>query len=143
MHEQSVRTQTMKIVIYSMDPHQGLSAARRAGFFLNCCSRSTAGATLRGLRQLSYMEVCKKISYHTEQFNFHGKCSITTKRSRGFHPRRCGSPDAITPEQVLGIIVRAGASWGDRHSPLLHSYQHLEFHINGKGILQSQKKYVF
>jgi hypothetical protein len=26
---------------------------------------------------------------------------------------------------------------GDRHCPLLHSYQHLKFHINGKGILQS------
>ena len=23
------------------------------------------------------------------------------KRSRGFHPRRCGPPDAMTPEQVL------------------------------------------
>jgi hypothetical protein len=29
-------------------------------------------------------------------------------------------------------------AWGDRHCPLLHSYQHLEFYINGKGILQSQ-----
>ena len=33
--------------------------------------------------------------------------------------------------------LSAGAAWGDRHCPLLHSYQHLEFHINGKGILQS------
>ena len=34
--------------------------------------------------------------------------------------------------------LSAGAAWGDRHCPLLHSYQHLEFHINGKGILQSR-----
>ena len=27
--------------------------------------------------------------------------NYNAKRSRGFHPRRCGSPDAITPEQVL------------------------------------------
>ncbi len=27
---------------------------------------------------------------------------------------------------------------GDRHGPLLHSYQHPEFHIKGKGILQSR-----
>jgi hypothetical protein len=26
---------------------------------------------------------------------------LQAKPSRGFHPRRCGSPDAITPEQVL------------------------------------------
>ena len=37
------------------------------------------------------------------------------------------------------IIAQRRAAWGDRHCPLLHSYQHLEFHINGKGILQSQK----
>ncbi len=36
--------------------------------------------------------------------------------------------------------LSAEAVWGDRHCPLLHFYQHLEFHINGKGILQSQKK---
>ena len=61
-----------------------------------------------------------------------------TKRSRGFHPRRCGSPDAITPEQVLRHHRSAqGRHGGTGSCPLLHSYQHLEFHINGKGILQS------
>ena len=34
---------------------------------------------------------------------------------RGFHPRRCGSPNAITPEQVLRYhSLNAGAEWGDR-----------------------------
>ena len=34
---------------------------------------------------------------------------------RGFHPRRCGSPDAITPVQVLPHHrLSAGAAWGDR-----------------------------
>jgi len=71
---------------------------------------------------------------------FIGNAQLHAKRSRGFHPRHCGSPDAITPEQVLpSSSLSAGAVWGDRHCPLLHSYQHLEFHINGKGILQSQK----
>jgi hypothetical protein len=51
-------------------------------------------------------------------------------------PRRSGSPDAITPELVLpSSSLSAGAAWGDRHCPLFPSYQHLEFHINGKGIL--------
>ena len=36
-HEQSVRTQTMKIVMYTMEPRLRVSSeARRAGFFLNC-----------------------------------------------------------------------------------------------------------
>jgi hypothetical protein len=69
---------------------------------------------------------------------------LQAKHSRGFHPRRCGSPDAITPELVLpSSSLSAGAAWGDRHCPLLHSYQHLEFHINGKGILQSRSFFFF
>jgi len=58
---------------------------------------------------------------------------------RGFHPRRCGSPDAITPGQVLRHHRSAqGRHGGTVLCPLLHSYQHLEFHITGKGILQSE-----
>jgi hypothetical protein len=63
---------------------------------------------------------------------------LQAKRSRGFHPRRCGSPDAITPEQVLRHHRSAqGRHGGTGSCPLLHSYQHPEFHIHGKGILQS------
>jgi hypothetical protein len=29
-------------------------------------------------------------------------------------------------------------AWGDRHYPLLHSYQHLEFHINGKEFYRAE-----
>ena len=62
------------------------------------------------------------------------------KRSRGFHPRRCGSPDAITPATVLRHHRSAqGRHGGTGSCPLFHSYQHPEFHIKGKGILQSQK----
>jgi hypothetical protein len=69
---------------------------------------------------------------------------LQTNHSRGFHPRRCGSPDAITPELVLpSSSLSAGAAWGERHCPLLHSYQNLEFHINGKGILQSRSFFFF
>ena len=58
---------------------------------------------------------------------------------RGFHPRRCGTPDVITPEQVLRNHRSVqGRHEGTGSCPLLHSYQHLEFHINGKGILQSR-----
>ena len=43
---------------------------------------------------------------------------LQTKRSRGFHPRRCGSPDAITAEQVPGIIAKSrGVIGGQAHSP--------------------------
>ena len=57
---------------------------------------------------------------------------------RGFHPRSCGSHDVITPEQVLRHHRSAQGRYGGTGScPLIHSYQHLEFHINGKGILQS------
>ena len=48
-------------------------------------------------------------------------------------------PKAIDPELVTTpSSLSAGAAWGDRHGPLLHSYQHIEFHIHGKGILQSR-----
>jgi hypothetical protein len=58
---------------------------------------------------------------------------------RGFHPRRCGSPSAITPEQVLRHHRSAQGRLGETGScPLLHPYQHPEFHLKGKGIHQSQ-----
>jgi len=37
-------------------------------------------------------------------FEFLGSAEMLNHKlnaGRGFHPRRCGSPDAITPEQVL------------------------------------------
>jgi len=47
-----------------------------------------------------------------------GNAQLQTKRSRGFHPRRCGSPDAITPEQVPGIIAKSrGVMGGQALSP--------------------------
>ena len=62
-----------------------------------------------------------------------------TIRSRGFHPRHCGSPDAINPKQVIHHYPekRRGGIGGQALSPP-SSYLHLEFHINGKGILQSK-----
>jgi hypothetical protein len=60
--------------------------------------------------------------------------------AKGFHPRFCGSPDAITPEPVPRHHRSAqGRHGGTGTCPLLHSYRHPEFHINVKGILQSQK----
>ena len=59
---------------------------------------------------------------------------------RGFHPRCCGSPSAITPEQVLRHHRSAQGRCGVTGScPLLPSYQYSEFPIKGKGIQQSQK----
>ena len=47
-----------------------------------------------------------------------GNAQLQTKRSRGFHPRRCGSPDAITPEQVLRHHRSAqGRHGGQAHVP--------------------------
>ena len=52
---------------------------------------------------------------------------------RGFHPRRRGSPDAITPEQVLRHHRSAQGRYGGTGScPLLPLYQHPEFHMHGK-----------
>ena len=67
------------------------------------------------------------------------KCSITELNAQGgftpaaVAPRRDNSRNGATLSSLS-----AGAAWGDRHCPLLHSYQHLEFHINGKGILKSR-----
>ena len=58
-------------------------------------------------------------------------------RSRGFHPRRCGPPDAITLNRCYVIIAkRRGGMGGQALSPP-SSCQDLEFHIKIKGILQS------
>ena len=63
---------------------------------------------------------------------------LESKHSRGFHPRRYGPPDAIAPEQVLRHHRSVQGRYGGTGScPLLHSYKHPEFHIHGKGILQS------
>ena len=61
-----------------------------------------------------------------------GNAQFQAKRSKAFHPRCGGSRTGATSSSFS-----AGAAWGDRYCPLLYSYQHLEFHINGKGILQS------
>jgi hypothetical protein len=53
------------------------------------------------------------------------------------HPRRCSSPDAITPEQVLRHHRSAqGRDRGTGTVPY-SSYQYFVFHIIEKGILQS------
>jgi hypothetical protein len=54
------------------------------------------------------------------------------------------TPAAVAPRcdnsrnGATSSSLSAGAAWGTRHGPLLHSYQHPEFHIKGKGILQSR-----
>ena len=53
-------------------------------------------------------------------------------------PHRCGSPDVITPGCYVIIAKRRGGRGGQALFPP-SSYQHLEFPINVKGILQSQK----
>ena len=54
-------------------------------------------------------------------------------------PATMAHPKAIDPELVIHHHRSAQVrQWGDRHGPLLHSYQHIEFHIHGKGILQSR-----
>jgi hypothetical protein len=72
---------------------------------------------------------------------FMGNAQLQAIHYRGFHPSRCGFPDSITPEQEHIIIAKhRGSMKGQALSPP-SSYQHLEFHINGKGILQSHKFY--
>jgi hypothetical protein len=91
------------------------------------------------------MEVCKKnlVSYLNSSI-FRGNAQLQANCSRGFHPRFCGFPDAITPGTgATSSSLSAGTAWEDRHCPILHSYQHPEFHIHGKGILQSRKIFFF
>ena len=68
-----------------------------------------------------------------------GNAQLQAKRSRGVSPPplwlpRCDNSRTGAPSSSLS----AGAAWGERHCPLLHSYQHPGFHIKGKGILQSR-----
>ena len=86
----------------------------------------------------TWRRVKKNLVSYLNNSIFMGNAQLQAERSRGFHPRRCGSSYAITPEQVLRHHRSAqGRHGGTGTVPLLHSYQHLEFHINGKGILQS------
>ena len=137
-----VHSRTMKIVLYSMEPRLRASPKHGGqGFFELFVPDPPRGRPFAGRRRSSYMEVCKKnlVSYLNSSI-FRGNAQLQAKCTRGFHPRRCGSPDAITPGTgATSSSLSAGAAWEDRHFPLLHSYQHPEFHIHGKGILQSRK----
>jgi hypothetical protein len=55
----------------------------------------------------------------------------------GFTPASV-APQCDNHASTTSSSLSAGAVWEDRPYPLLHLYQHLEFQINGKGILQSQ-----
>ena len=98
-----VHSRTMKIVLYTMEPRLRASPRHGGqGFFLNCLFLIRRGATLRGGGDHRTWRRVKKnlVSYQNSSI-FMGNAQLQAKRSRGFHPRRCGSPDAITPEQVL------------------------------------------
>jgi hypothetical protein len=59
--------------------------------------------------------------------------------ARGVSTRYCGSPDTIKPNRCSVNIAQGRGGMGEQAlSPPL-SYQHLEYHINGKGIQQSHK----
>jgi len=45
-------------------------------------------------------------------FRLSGNAQLQAKRSRGFHPRRCGFPDAIAPEQVIRYHLSAQGRYG-------------------------------
>ena len=60
--------------------------------------------------------------------------------AQGFSPPPLWLPQYNSRTGSTSSSPGTGAVWEDRAYPLLHSYQHLEFHINGKGILQSKKK---
>ena len=72
-------------------------------------------------------------------FVFMGNAQSQSICLKGFHPHHCGSPDAITPEQALRYHRSAQGRYGGQALFSPSSYQHLEFPVKGKGILQSQK----
>jgi hypothetical protein len=53
---------------------------------------------------------------------------------KGVSPPPLWLSDAITPEQVLHQHRSAQGRYGGQALSSPSSYQHLEFHINGKGI---------
>jgi hypothetical protein len=75
-----------------------------AGSCFDFAHRSAAGASLRGRWQSSYLRervVTIPVSYLNKTI-FMGNAQLQDKRSRGFHPRRCGSPQCDNPpEQVI------------------------------------------
>ncbi len=80
----------------------------------------------------------KKISYHTRIIQFTWEMlNYKLNAQGGFTPAAVALRCDYSRTGATSSSLSAGAVWGDRHGPLLHSYQHLEFHINGKGILQS------
>ena len=63
------------------------------------------------------------------------KCSIISYMLWGVSPPPLWLPRCDNSRTgATSSSLSAGAAWGDRHCPLLSSYQHLEFHSNGKGI---------
>jgi hypothetical protein len=81
------------------------------------------------------MDVCKKISYHTRIVQFSWEMLNYQLYAQGVSPpllwlSRCDNSRLSATSSSLS----GGAAWEDRHCPLLPSYQHLEFHIDGKGI---------
>jgi hypothetical protein len=55
-------------------------------------------------------------------FRLWRNAQLPAKRSRGFHPRRCGSPKCDKPRTgtISSSLLTAGMGWRDRHSTLLH-----------------------
>ena len=127
--------------VYDGTSPQGLSEARRAGFFFELfVTDPPRGRPFGGGGDHRTWRSVKKISYHTRivQFSWEN-AQFQAETLKGASP-----PTAVAPRcdnsrpGATSSSLSAGAAWGDRHCPLLHSYQHLEFHINGKGILQSR-----
>jgi hypothetical protein len=113
-----------------------------AGSSFEFSHRSSAGASLRGRRQSSCLKerVAAIPVVYLNTLIFRGNARLQAKRSRGFHPRRCGSPDAITPGQVLRHHRSAqGRHGGTGTVPSFIRTSILEFHTKRKGILRSLK----
>jgi hypothetical protein len=110
------------------------------GFFEVFVPDPPRGRPFAERRLSSSMEQSEKKSRIIPEVQFSGEMlNYTLNAQGGFHPRRCGSPGAINPEPVLRHHRSAqGRHGGTGSCPLLHAYQHPEFHSKGKGILQGQ-----
>ena len=89
--------------VYDGTSPQGLSEARRAGFFFELfVTDPPRGRPFGGGGDHRTWRSVKKISYHTRivQFSWEN-AQFQAKRSRVLHPPPLWLPDAITPEQVL------------------------------------------
>jgi hypothetical protein len=118
------------ITLYEGLPPQSLSEARRAGSFLIFYSPIRRGGVPSGAAAIIVHKMETIPAFYLNTMIFMGNAQLPDKRSRGFHPRRYGSPKCDRPRTGnTSSSLSAGAVWGDRHCPL-HNHASARYFIS-------------